>query len=100
MSNLDGEGGVVTLTVGVPVRRREVGMTEAEWLACQDAREMLDCISSCGFRNDRKLRLFAVASCRQVWFWMEDEENERALTLQEQLADVESVRVKSRKSLP
>jgi hypothetical protein len=41
-------------------------MTEAEWLACTDPMPMLDFLR--GKASARKLRLFACACCRTVWF--------------------------------
>ncbi|VTR97037.1 Uncharacterized protein (Fragment) OS=uncultured bacterium PE=4 SV=1 [Gemmata massiliana] len=40
-------------------------MTEAEWLVCEDSRRMLTVLTS-GPVSPRKLRLFAVSSCRRV----------------------------------
>src|SRR5947209_20565774 len=40
-------------------------MTEAEWLACGDAREMLPFLQRRA--GARKLRLFACACCRRLW---------------------------------
>jgi hypothetical protein len=40
-------------------------VTEAEWVACNDPHARLTFLR--GKVSDRKLRLFAVASCRQVW---------------------------------
>jgi hypothetical protein len=40
-------------------------MTEAEWLACTDQREMLTNLNRPV--SERKLRLFAVACCRRIW---------------------------------
>src|SRR5579884_2218319 len=62
-------------------------MTEEQWLECHDPRRMLHLLSVSGLLNDRKLRLFAVASCRQIWFWLEDGRNAIALQLHERLAD-------------
>jgi hypothetical protein len=40
-------------------------MTEAEWLACDDPRSLLEFLR--GRTSARKLRLFACACCRRVW---------------------------------
>ena len=48
---------------------------------------MLGYLSGIGPIDDRKLRLFAVACCRGVWFWLEVEENVRALEAHERIAD-------------
>src|SRR4051794_34900467 len=44
---------------------RSDAMTEEEWLACPDWRDMFEYVE--GKVTDRKLRLFAVACCRGVW---------------------------------
>src|SRR5260370_21994962 len=62
-------------------------MTESEWFACTDPRKMLSDLRAIAPLNDRKLRLFAVACCRGVWFWLEDEENVKALEAHERVAD-------------
>jgi hypothetical protein len=44
-------------------------MDEAEWLACDEPRELLAALR--GKASDRKLRLFACACCRRVWHLMQ-----------------------------
>ncbi len=76
-------------------------MTEAEWLSSADAGWMLAWITCAGPSgdgerdlerwqqrpSDRKLRLFAVACCRQVWPLLTDERSRRAVEALEQEAD-------------
>jgi len=52
-------------------------MTEAEWNACTEPRHMLAFLR--GKVSDRKLRLFAVASCRRVCHLLTDERSRSAL---------------------
>jgi hypothetical protein len=60
-------------------------MTEAEWLACDDPGPMLDFLR--GRPSERKLRLFACACCRRVWYLLRDKRSRRAVEVAEGYAD-------------
>ena len=60
-------------------------MTEADWLTCDDPREMLEFLR--GRAGERKLRLFAVACCRRVWEFIPRGLAERAVEEAERFAD-------------
>ncbi|VTT97136.1 Uncharacterized protein OS=Singulisphaera acidiphila (strain ATCC BAA-1392 / DSM 18658 / VKM B-2454 / MOB10) GN=Sinac_1679 PE=4 SV=1 [Gemmataceae bacterium] len=60
-------------------------MTEAEWLACKDARDLVT--SGACPASPRKLRLLAVACCRCSRRLLQNPEYRRALDLAEQYAD-------------
>src|SRR5262249_43653226 len=59
-------------------------MTEAEWLACADPTPMLDFMEK--RLRERKLRLFAVACCRNLWD-QTSSEGQRAVEVAERFAD-------------
>jgi hypothetical protein len=60
-------------------------MTEAEWLACQSSKEMLDFLRA--RVGPRKLRLFAAACCRRVWPLLTDPRSRAAVEAVERYAD-------------
>jgi hypothetical protein len=60
-------------------------MTEAEWLACEDVRELLD--SQVGRASIRKFRLFGTACCRRIWHLLVDERSRNAVSVAERYAD-------------
>lgn len=60
-------------------------MDEAEWLRCTDPYPMLAFVK--GKASERKLRLFALASCRRIWHLLTDERLEKAVQVADQFAD-------------
>jgi hypothetical protein len=62
-------------------------MTEADWSTSTDVASMLQFLRSRGRASDRKLRLFSVACCRQIWSLLTDTRSRRAVEIAEAYAD-------------
>jgi hypothetical protein len=60
-------------------------MTESEWLFCKDPGKMLAYLS--GRASARKMRLFAVACCRRIWYLLRSKALRMAIAVSEQRAD-------------
>ena len=60
-------------------------MTEAEWLVYNEPRTMLKFVRD--EATDRRLRLFAVASCRRIWHLFNDTRSKEAIEIAERFAD-------------
>jgi hypothetical protein len=60
-------------------------MTEADWLACTEPEKMLESLRVRA--SDRKLRLFAVGCCRQIWHHLGTEESRHAVETTEGYVD-------------
>lgn len=60
-------------------------MTEAEWLACEDVKTLLEYLV--GRASDRKFRLFGCACCRRIWDLLKDDRAKRAVEIAERHAD-------------
>jgi hypothetical protein len=83
-------------------------MLEVDWLSSTDPVAMLKWAASDGSGpgegpnrhrvSDRRLRLFAVACCRQVWDSLTDERSRTAIEMAERLADGEVTEADARKA--
>ena len=62
-------------------------MTEQEWLECTDPTAMVEFLYGQSRSSDRKLRLFAVASCRTVWSNFPDDQCRQTVNAAELFAD-------------
>src|SRR5437764_903406 len=60
-------------------------MTEAEWLACDDPRPMLEFMLNT--EPERQFRLVGAAACRRIWNLMHDSRCQAAVEASEQYAD-------------
>jgi hypothetical protein len=60
-------------------------MDEAEWLACNDSRPMLEFLRE--KVSERKLRLFAVGCCRRSWQLLTHPDRRKAVEVGERYAD-------------
>jgi len=62
-------------------------MTEADWLACTDAQQLLAFLQRAGAVSDRKARLLAVAVCRRVGHLLVHPESRACVEAAERYAD-------------
>lgn len=72
-------------------------MSEAEWLACTDPQKMLEFLR--GRFIARKLRLFGIACCRQLWHLLPDNRSRQTVDLAEATADDRDTRTLLQESL-
>src|SRR5579871_5599204 len=60
-------------------------MTEAEWLMCRSAEELIACLGKSV--SKRKMRLLACACCRRVWHLLTQEKYRAAIEVAEAFTD-------------
>jgi hypothetical protein len=60
-------------------------MTEQEWLNCTDPHKMLQFLGPTA--SERRLRLFAMACCRQVWRLLTEKRSQKAVEIVEQILE-------------
>jgi hypothetical protein len=60
-------------------------MTETEWLACQNPRQLFGALGD--QLSERKVRLFACACCRAIWDRLPDDSSRQAVAMAERFAD-------------
>src|SRR5262245_3659494 len=66
---------------------RSDAVTQDEWDRCGDPTTMLEFVRTSGLTGDRKLRLFAVACCREMGGSLSDRRIGRAVEVAEHYAD-------------
>jgi hypothetical protein len=80
--------GQTLLLQEVPTVETDTGaMTEPDWFSASSPETMLKFLQDQGFVSERKLRLFAVACCRQVWHQLLVEDSQTAIEMSEKFAD-------------
>lgn len=62
-------------------------MTEQDWLTATDPTSMSEFVRNGGKASDRKLRLFAVACCGDIWSLLRDDRSRAAVKIAEEYAD-------------
>src|SRR4051812_2635535 len=62
-------------------------MSESDWNSCDDPIMMLEFLQTSGKATERKLRLFAVACCRRIGSYIDDEQSWQAIEAAERYAD-------------
>lgn len=67
-------------------------MSEEQWLSATEPNVMLRCLRNIGYAGDRRLRLFACACIRRVWYLLDDEASQRAVEVAEEYAEGQTSR--------
>jgi hypothetical protein len=67
-------------------------ITESEWLAEGEPGHLTEAVVARGWVSDRKLRLWACACCRRIWYLLVDERSRIAVEVAERFADGEATK--------